>query len=330
MKITVIVPVYRVEKYIHRCIGSILNQTFRDFDLVLVDDGSDDGCPQICDRYACRDSRIQVIHRENGGLSAARNTGIAWALTYSQSEYLTFIDSDDWVHPQFLERLYAAAREHNAVAIAGHDNVRAFDPAALEEVAEGEAQVMDPETLMITHTWNFNYAWGKLYPKSCFAKLRYPQGKNFEDVFTTYQALYAVGKTALLPQKLYFYFRNPEGITRSAWKESELVIFEGMRQQLSFYEAHGYRRAYELEEKLYVNHYAYQLCRIRENEADWEQNKPVWNRLRREMLAYLKTSNGKFTFRTMPQCFDAAYPRLKGLHRVFGAVVRRIKTPGKG
>ena len=108
MLISIVVPIYKVEKYIHRCIESILAQTFTDFDLILVDDGSPDNCGKICDEYAVKDKRIHVIHKENGGLSDARNAGIDWAFANSDSEWITFIDSDDWIHPKYLETLYNA------------------------------------------------------------------------------------------------------------------------------------------------------------------------------------------------------------------------------
>ena len=98
MKVSAIVPVYNVEKYIYRCVDSILNQTFSDFELILVDDGSPDNCPQICDEYAKKDSRIKVIHKENGGLSSARNAG----LDIASGEWISFIDSDDWIHKDYL------------------------------------------------------------------------------------------------------------------------------------------------------------------------------------------------------------------------------------
>ena len=105
--ISVIVPVYKVEKYLSRCIDSILAQTYTDFELILVDDGSPDNCGKICDGYAEKDNRV-VIHQGNGGISAARNAGIDWAFENSDSEWIAFIDSDDWVHPLYLECLYNA------------------------------------------------------------------------------------------------------------------------------------------------------------------------------------------------------------------------------
>ena len=109
--ISVIVPVYKVEAFLSRCVESILAQTYRDFELILVDDGSPDNCGVLCDGYALRDSRVHVIHQENGGLSAARNTGIDWVFANSVSRWIAFVDSDDWVHPDFLKVLYETAEK---------------------------------------------------------------------------------------------------------------------------------------------------------------------------------------------------------------------------
>lgn len=310
-QIGVIVPVYKVEQYLSRCVESILNQTFRDFELILVNDGSPDRCGAMCDEYADRDCRIHVIHRENGGLSAARNTGIEWVLANSDSKYLTFVDSDDWLHPQCLEILiHAIGTECAGAAMVGRDYVSHWSADFPHWEVLPEPVLYEGETLFLSREWDFNYAWGKLYRREHFSTLRYPEGKNFEDVFTTYQVLFSCGKTALVDEPLYYYYRNHEGISHSAWKPGELVIFEGMRQQMAFYQENGFDRAFAKEEQLYVNHYAYQLTRIRENRADWEKNKPIWHKLRREMLDLMQASNGKYTYKSMPQCYTAAHPHM--------------------
>lgn len=120
--LSIIVPVYNTEKYLNRCIDSILAQTFMDFELILVDDGSPDNCGAICDENAAKDSRVHVIHQENCGQSAARNAGIDWVFAHSDSKWISLVDSDDWVHPQMLERLYHAVLEHNVkVSICGYE-----------------------------------------------------------------------------------------------------------------------------------------------------------------------------------------------------------------
>lgn len=310
-QISVIVPVYKVEQYLPRCVDSILNQTFRDFELILVDDGSPDRCGAMCDEYAAGDTRIYVIHRENGGLSAARNTGIEWMLQNSDSEYLTFIDSDDWIHPQFLEVLISAVRSSGAdTAMVGREYTPEYRSEFRMLYPAPVPQLWAPEELFLSREWDFNYAWGKLYSRESFRILRYPEGKVFEDVFTTYQVLFSKEQIALVEEPLYFYFQNAAGISHSLWKPSELVVLEGMRQQMAFYQEKGFDRAFAKEEWLYVNHHAYQLTRIRKNRADWEKNKSIWHRLRREMLALMRASNGKYTFETMPQCYTAAHPHM--------------------
>lgn len=328
--ISVIVPVYKVEQYLHRCINSILSQTYTNFELILVDDGSPDNCGTICDSYAKIDARIHVIHQENGGLSAARNSGIEWALANSGSEYLTFIDSDDWVHPQYLETLLHTSLVYQVpVSICGFQRPERYEESEMHLFSiPASAEVMSAEELLVNHEWNFNYACGKLYPKRCFQTIRYPEGKNFEDTFTTYKILFAEQKVALINRGLYFYFKNNESITRAPWTPKELVILEGMRGQMEFYRRNGYHRALEKEEALYVNHYAYQLCRIRENTNDLRKNKYYLKKLKKEMLQLIHKNPEKYGFKKMPQCYEAAYPRLMRTYHFCGAVLRTVKNGG--
>lgn len=328
-QICVIVPVYKVEKYIHRCVDSILAQSFRDFELILVDDGSPDNCGAICEEYAAMDKRVRVLHRKNGGLSAARNTGIAWMLENSTCPYLTFIDSDDWIHPQYLQILLHSMESSGAeVSMVGRVYTDQFTGIYDCMNPLPEPVLYGPEALFLSREWDFNYAWGKLYHAEQFHALRYPEGKNFEDVFTTYQVLFSVEKIALADVGLYFYFRNAEGISHSPWNPKEQVILEGMEQQLAFYKEKGYTRAYEKEERLYVHHHAYQLIRIRENRADWKKNKPIWQKVRRKMLDLMKASGGKYTFQTMPYCFEAAHPYAVGVKALVGRAVNVWKRYG--
>ena len=329
--ISVIVPVYKVEQYLDRCVRSILNQTYTDYELILVDDGSPDRCGELCDAYAAAHPCIHVIHRENGGLSAARNSGIEWMLQHSHNQYVTFIDSDDWLHPQFLEILmHGILTPGAAVSMVNRNYVAAYTNDFPHYDPLPEAVLYDGEELFLARDWDFNYAWGKLYRREHFLTLRYPEGKIFEDVFTTYQVLFTCGKTALIDEPLYYYFNNTEGISHSPWKPSGLVIFDGIRQQMDFYRANGFTRALEKEEYLYINHYAYQLVRIRANRADWPKNRPLWHRIRREMLAEMKARGNKYTFRTMPQCLDAAFPRIAAVYHLPGRILRALKRYGPG
>lgn len=234
-KISIIVPVYRAEDYLPACIDSILNQTFQDFEVILVDDGSPDRCGEICESYALRDSRVHVIHQENGGLSAARNSGIDWVFAHSDSPYLAFVDSDDYIAPEYLQRLYDAVRETGcALSVCGIARTRG---EALPRPEPEQPHVMAAEDYYCSeeiHGGMTMVAWNKLYDRSLFESLRYPVGKLHEDEFTTYLAVYQAGKAAVLNAPLYGYFQNDAGITRSKWDPRRMHVLEGVEQQIAF------------------------------------------------------------------------------------------------
>lgn len=233
-QISVIVPVYNVEPYIHRCVDSILAQTFTDFELILVDDGSPDNCGKICDEYAEKDSRIRVIHQENGGLSVARNAGIDWAFNNSDSLWLSFVDSDDWVRSEYLELLYIAAIEHNvAVSVCGYTETTGDEP----DIAEGyiESQIWTPEDFYMERHVDAIVAWGKLYRKECFQTMRYPVGKIHEDEYVTYRILFEREKLVFVDASLYAYYVNPKGITKSEWTLQRLDAIDALEEQILFF-----------------------------------------------------------------------------------------------
>ena len=149
--ISIIVPVYQVEEYLHRCIDSILKQTYPDFEVILIDDGSPDNCGNLCDEYAKKDTRIHVIHQMNGGLSVARNSGIDWAFANSSSKWLTFIDSDDWVHPQYLEVLLNAAIKYNVPVSIG--NALWTKEGHLPDKIEAEPKLWKTEDYYLAHSY---------------------------------------------------------------------------------------------------------------------------------------------------------------------------------
>lgn len=238
--ISIIVPVYKVEPYLHRCVDSILNQTFPDFELILVDDGSPDNCLAICDEYARKDNRIHVIHQENGGLSAARNTGIDWAFAKSDSQWLTFVDSDDWIHPEMLERLLNAALENEvSVSICGYAETEGEEPEI--DVEDMKPTVWTPEDFFVEHNVNAVVAWGKLYRRECFKEIRYPVGKLHEDEFTTYKSLFAYTKVAVIHAPLYFYYYNSKSITHAKWTPAKMNdAYTALEEQIQYFSSHEY------------------------------------------------------------------------------------------
>lgn len=215
--ISVIVPIYRVEKYLPACIDSILNQTFTDFELILVDDGSPDRCPAICDEAAERDARVRVIHQANAGLSAARNAGIEVA----HGAWLSFVDSDDYIAPHFCEKLYQTAQRTNADCVmCSVQNVdesgKLIDSALMrmaDEVKTGREVLRkigrDDVTPYLT-------AWNKLYRRKLFNTLRYPAGRQNEDVFVFAELFCQVQRAACVAEPLYFYRKRIDSIMNSA------------------------------------------------------------------------------------------------------------------
>lgn len=215
--ISVIVPIYRVEKFLPQCIESVLNQTFTDFELILVDDGSPDRCPAICDEAAERDARVRVIHQANAGLSAARNAGIEIA----HGEWLGFVDSDDYIAPQFYEKLYQTAQRTDADCVmCSVQNVdesgKPIDSALMrmaDEVKTGREVLRkigrDDVTPYLT-------AWNKLYRRKLFNTLRYPAGRQNEDVFVFAELFCQVQRAACVAEPLYFYRKRIDSIMNSA------------------------------------------------------------------------------------------------------------------
>lgn len=238
--VSVIIPVYKVEKHLDRCVTSILNQTEQDFEIILVDDGSPDRCPQICDAYAQRYKNISVIHKKNGGLSDARNAGIEYALCESESEYITFIDSDDWIHPQYLEFLIKAIIEANSdiscckpKRISSQEEMKSFPRA--EVCAETASELYLSKKIDITS------AWGKLYKKELFQELRFPKGKLFEDDWIIPMLLFSGVKISAIQNELYYYFQNSDGITGTSWSQEKFsACLEPLRVQIEFMNENGF------------------------------------------------------------------------------------------
>ncbi len=236
--ISVVVPVYKVEPYLRRCVDSILKQTYQDFELILVDDGSPDSCGQICEEYAAQDSRIHVIHQENGGLSAARNTGTDWVYAHSDSQWITYVDSDDWIHPETLEVLLNAAETLDTkISICGYQETAGEDPEVTRESLEAAA--WEPKAFYTEHFINATVAWGKLYHKDCLKDVRYPVGKIHEDEFVTYRLLFDQEKVAVVTAPMYAYFQNASGITKKPWSPKRLDAWDAYEQQIAFFEARG-------------------------------------------------------------------------------------------
>lgn len=237
-QISVIVAVYKMPEYLPRCIEGILNQTFRDLELILVDDGSPDSCGDICDSYAEKDPRVHVIHKKNEGVCVARNTGLDWVYEHSDSQWIFFHDNDDWIHLQTLERMLRAAQELGAdISICGYQETGGQDPEIHAEDLTPE--LWAPKDFYIQRHVNATVCWGKLYHRRVFEGKRYPPGKYIEDEFLTYKLLFSCQRLAVIPAPLYAYFVNPAGISRKAWVPKRLDAWDAFEQQLAFFREMG-------------------------------------------------------------------------------------------
>lgn len=211
-KISVIVPIYKVEKYIKKCIESILAQTFSDFELLLIDDGSPDSCGKICDMYAMKDHRIKVLHKKNGGLSDARNAGLDVMI----GQYVFFVDSDDWIPFDALEVMYTALQRTGAKVATGNiisvyeDGTEQvlYEPTQKELVLKGEELLT---TLLRPNAWN------RLYAAELFQNLRYPVGRLYEDVFIYHKILAQIDSMVLVGKNTYYYLIRSGSIMNSQY-----------------------------------------------------------------------------------------------------------------
>ena len=212
-EISVIVPVYKVEKYLNACINSILAQTFAQFELILVDDGSPDGCPALCDAAALRDDRVRVIHQQNKGLSAARNAGMKIA----RGNWVAFVDSDDRVMPGYLERMYAAAQKTDPDLVVC-DYLCIDENGAVKAQSEKlvRAEQLGREDLIRKMCLTpFAVAWTKLYRREILEKMQFPEGKLYEDAMFAAKLYPTLRKAVCIPEALYCYRCNGASIMHS-------------------------------------------------------------------------------------------------------------------
>ena len=229
-KVSVIVPVYGSEAYLEKCVASLTAQTYQNLEIILVDDGSPDRCPQMCDQWAERDLRIRVIHKKNGGLSSARNAGIAVAT----GEFLSFVDSDDWIALDTYEKvmhLFDAFDPDIVTFDCNLVNEKLEVYGTTEKLREGILTAEEALQELLRGQIN-NYAGNKVYKKHIFADIRFPEGRLWEDMAIAYQ-LFSVAKSIYCyPVPLYFYYRRRDGMSKNINEKALAHIF------LARYECH--------------------------------------------------------------------------------------------
>lgn len=246
--VSIVVPIYKVEPYIYKCVDSLLRQKYSNIEIILVDDDSPDNCPRICDDYASKDTRVKVIHKKNGGLSDARNSGLETAA----GEYVAFVDGDDYVSSKYIQSLYDAATQNNAdisccsyLKIYDKRSVRPPKREKLESYTNLEAirDIFTVNSLCEVMTWN------KLYKRSLFIdnKIRFPVGKIHEDNFTTYKIFYHAAKVVFIDEPLYHYVQRSDSIMGRNFNSSRFDIFEMFKEAELFFDSKSVDLTQELQ-----------------------------------------------------------------------------------
>ena len=229
--ISVIIPVYKVEKYLKRCIDSVINQTYKNLEIILVDDGSPDNCPKICDDYSKKDKRIKVIHKKNGGLSDARNKGIEKA----NGDYISFIDSDDYVELNYIDFLYKILKENNADISMGKQYVRY--PNKILNTGSNNNYVLNSHDALEKMLYGEDFdvsAWAKLYKKELFKGIRYPKGRLFEDSATTYKLIDKAKTIVLKSIPIYNYIIRDDSITNETFNEKKFDLITSTNEMCKY------------------------------------------------------------------------------------------------
>ena len=323
-KISVIVPVYKVEPYLRRCVESILAQTLADFELILVDDGSPDNCGAICDEYASKDKRVHVIHQDNQGQGAARNHALDWMFANSDSDYVSFVDSDDWVHPRYLERLLNGLINCDAeICQCGH------------LVTDGNMRGSMPEEKLFSVTpkeeyieYYSPYVWGKLFTRRIWQTLRFPEGQIYEDLAIWYKILFSQEKIVIVDSILYYYFQNSEGTMRSAWHPGMLARMDAWDAQVAFFDERGDQ---ELLQCAVIHHCDIALSEYaaigRSSRLSGVEKKEyqanVTKRIRRVVTRYKNLIISTPYYRW---CFNLAFPKTSYLYWTFQGIRNKIHT----
>ena len=311
-ELSVIVPVYNTKSYLPECVNSILHQSFSDFELILIDDGSTDGSGALCDDFAAADARVKVLHQQNLGQAAARNNGVLQA----KAELLCFIDSDDAVHPSLLELFLKAYRENGVGAVAS-DRINAKEPPAdfyTQKEAPTELMEINENTLISLLQKNDTLYW-TLFPcllkKSIYEAFPLTPGHVMEDNAITPTWLWAAGRIAVLRAPLYFYRQNPTGTMQAELNAKNLDFLWALEQQLAFCETQGCSKLQGEVAREYVLSALYLSKRFRREKNDKTTEKRIVKKAVRLRKRYAK--NIRLTDEEAGKLFQAAHPLL---HRI--------------
>lgn len=235
--ISVIVPIYNVEDYFDRCVNSLVKQTYKNLEIILVDDGATDSCPLLCDEWAQKDSRIKAIHKVNGGLSDARNAG----LEIANGELIVLIDSDDWIDYCAIEKMYERMLADDSDVVSSGVKWVTEDGTLLKDITVLQDAVLDTHSAMseiIVDGQLKQHVWNKLYKRELVEDIPFEKGKYHEDVFWSYQVFGRAKKVSLMKESFYNYVQRSSSIMGAGYSKNRLDALEAMKQRCDYVKKH--------------------------------------------------------------------------------------------
>ena len=318
--ISIVVPVYQVRSYLARCLDSILHQTYRNFEVIMVDDGSTDGSSEICDAYASEYDNFKVIHKPNGGLSSARNAGIDEAT----GQYIMFVDSDDVIHHQTVELEIALLEKNSADALIcplkRFENDSEID-ASKEIVLVDNAVIVSGEEAERGFFNNPNASkyvssCGKVYRRELFDDIRFPEGRLFEDEFTTYRIYYKCKKIVVIDTPFYYYYINNSGITQNLNLNKRFDEYDAQEGRISFFREKGNGELYHLALIEFLRTAQWDLINCQKKEQTFDENRGRnFQRQYQEVLEQAEQEK-LISFKSNYDYYILAYPEKRMLLRI--------------
>lgn len=326
--LSIIVPVYQVEDYLEICLESILKQTFKEYEIILVDDGSTDGSGKICDRYANIYEQVRVIHKKNEGLSSARNVG----LEYAKGKYIMFVDSDDVIHPQTAEIELKVLKEKQVdIVLCPICKFSNFKDLRFENIKQENLELIsgiEAERRQINGTETATYVscCGKVYKRDLFNNIRFPKGRLFEDEFTTYKLFFKCKQIGIINVPLYFYYLNPNGITQNLNLEKRFDEYDAQEQKIKFFKEHNCNNLYHISLLNFLRSAQWDLLSYQKNKKynDHKRGK-IFQKQYATMLKSAK-QEGIISFTDNYDYYVLAYPKRKLIFRLKRKIFMVIKN----
>lgn len=312
--ISVITPVYNSKEFLNKCIESIINQTYKSFELILIDDGSTDGSSELCDKWALKDNRIRVIHQDNQGQAVARNR----ALDICKGDYIAFVDSDDYIHPEMFSVLLRNIRESGAdLAVCNHITGKEADYEwkKLEEsfdVYTGKSFLRKCLLEKKNKSW---LLWDKLYRRNCFENIRLPNGRIYEDNATVYKIIYGSDKIVDCNDELYYYYTNDDSTVNQKFNLKHLDWLLVLEEMILFFEKNNEKELFNWANKSYLNSLADLYIKV----CQYCPDKNIENELKIQLRNQYKIEKNKYeiSIKTYPHIIEVLKPNFSKMYWIF-------------